>query len=166
MILARSAGGNTEQRPSQAAVFRKVVQNPLLIACVVGLFFSLSGIRIPHTLIRTLRPLGQMALPLALFSIGASFKKGRLFTQLGPATWLAALLKVACMPLIGFILIKLFHFGTVEGRMALIFLACPTAVSSYVMAEQMGADAELAGSTVLLSTILAMPALAIVLSFA
>lgn len=164
IILARSAGSETGTGPSKQKIFLKVIQNPLLIACVIGLILSITGLGLPRTLVRTLRPLGQMALPLALFSIGASFQKGNLLARLGPATWLAAILKVALMPLVGLLLIKLFQVGAIEGRMALIFLACPTAVSSYVMAEQMGADAELAGSTVLLSTLLAMPALAVVLS--
>lgn len=166
IILAHGASRGAGQRPSNRAIFLKVLQNPLLIACVIGLFLSITRIGLPLTLERTLRPLGQMALPLALFSIGASFTQGQLLARLGPATWLAAVLKVMVMPLLGILFIRLFGIGTMEGRMAMIFLACPTAVSSYVMAEQMGADADLAGSTVLLSTLLAMPALAIVLSIA
>ena len=164
IILAHGASRDTGQRPSNRAILRKVVQNPLLLACIAGLFLSVTGIGLPLTIERTLRPLGQMALPLALFSIGASFTQGKLLARLGRATWLAAILKVILLPALGIVFIRWFGIADLEGRMALIFLACPTAVSSYVMAEQMGADADLAGSTVLLSTLLAMPALAIVLS--
>jgi predicted permease len=142
----------------------KIIQNPLVVACLVGLLLSATGIGLTRTLERTLQPLGQMALPLALFSIGASFSRGQLRSRLGAAAWISAILKVVVMPVVGILFIRLFGVGSMEARMALIFLACPTAISGYVMAEQMGADADLAGSVVLLSTILAMPALAIVLS--
>jgi len=42
-------------------------------------------------------------------------------------------------------------------------LACPTAVVSYVMAEQLGADDRLAGGIVLLTTIASVGSLAAVL---
>ncbi len=164
IILAHGASRDNGERPSTLTILGKVLRNPLLIACVIGLFLSITGIGLPLTLERTLRPLGQMALPLALFSIGASFTQGNLLARLGPAIWASAILKVAILPLLGYACIRLFGLNNLEGLIALIFLACPTAVSGYVMAEQMGADADLAGSAILISTLLAIPALAIVLS--
>ena len=40
---------------------------------------------------------------------------------------------------------------------ALLYLATPCAVTSYVMADQMGADRDLAASAIALSTLLCMP---------
>jgi len=164
IILAHGASRDAGEKLSPLAIAWKVLRNPLLIACLLGLFLSLTGIGLPLTLERTFRPLGQMALPLALFSIGASFTQGNLLARLGAASWVSAVLKVVFLPLIGYGCIRLFGLHHLEGLIALILLACPTAVSSYVMAEQMGADADLAGSAILVSTLLAMPALAIVLS--
>jgi len=48
--------------------------------------------------------------------------------------------------------------------MALIFLACPSATVTYIMAQQMGADDGLAANIVVLSTLLALPSLAVVLT--
>jgi len=163
-ILAHGANRGAGHHPSKREIVRKIATNPLVIACLAGLFLSISGIGLPLTLERTLRPLGDMALPLALFSIGSSLTKGQIRAKFGPAAWTSSILKVAIMPIIGLVFVRLFGVGNMEARMAMIFLACPTAISGYVMAEQMGADAELAGSGVLLSTVLAMLALAIVLS--
>ncbi|MFU8779752.1 MAG: AEC family transporter [Kiritimatiellia bacterium] len=163
-ILAHGANRGAGHHPSKREIAQKIITNPLIIACLAGLFLSTTGMGLPKTLERTLRPLGDMALPLALFSIGASFTQGKMRATFGRAAWAASLLKVAIMPLIGVLFIRLFGVGNMEARMALIFLACPTAISGYVMAEQMGADDKLAGSGVLLSTILAMLALAVVLS--
>jgi len=164
IILAHGASRGNGEKPSVMRIAYKVLRNPLLIACILGLLLSLTGLGLPVTIERTLRPLGQMALPLALFSIGASFTQGNLLARLGTASWVSAILKVALMPLLGYVCIRIFGLSELEGLVALILLACPTAVSSYVMAEQMEADADLAGSAILTSTLLAMPALAIVLS--
>jgi predicted permease len=47
--------------------------------------------------------------------------------------------------------------------MAMLYLSCPTAVATYVMADQMGADRELAAGSIVLSTLLAFPAMAAIL---
>jgi len=51
-----------------------------------------------------------------------------------------------------------------EMRMALIYLATPTAVMSFVMAEQLGGDARLSADAVVVSTVLSLPALVAVLA--
>ena len=48
----------------------------------------------------------------------------------------------------------------------LIYLACPSAVASYVMAEAMGGDGRLAGSVVALTTIYSFLSLSTVLLLA
>ncbi len=161
IILAHGAGG-AGKRPSPGELARKVATNPLLIACLLGLLLALTGIGLPETLVRTLRPLGQMALPLALLSIGASFTRGGLRRHI-PSALGASLLKVAVAPLLGLLLARVFGLAPMETRMALVFLACPTAVTSYIMAEQMGADADLAGGAVVLSTLLGFVPLALIL---
>jgi len=161
IILAHGAGG-AGNRPSPGAMARKVMCNPLLIACLLGLLLALTGIGLPETLVRTLRPLGQMALPLALLSIGASFTRGGLRRHI-PSALGASVLKVIILPLFGLLLARMFGLPPMETRMTLIFLACPTAVTSYIMAEQMGADADLAGGVVVLSTLLCFVPLALIL---
>ncbi len=163
LILEHGAGRSSGQHLSAWALTLKVLRNPLLLACLLGLALALTGIGLPLTVERTLRPLGQMALPLALLSIGASFTRGGLHRHAGPAL-AASLLKVAAAPLVGWGFALWFGLSPIESLMALIFLACPTAVASYVMAEQMGADAELAGGQIVMSTLLSMVALALILS--
>ena len=46
---------------------------------------------------------------------------------------------------------------------AMLLLAMPTAVASYVMAQAMGADDTLASSIVMISTLLAIPVLSVIL---
>jgi hypothetical protein len=47
---------------------------------------------------------------------------------------------------------------------ALIMLACPTAVASYVLSEQLGGDSALSAGAVVVSTILSIASLAAVVA--
>lgn len=163
LILEHGAGRSAGRHVPAGALMLKVARNPLLLACLAGLVLALTGAGLPVAVERTLRPLGQMALPLALLSIGASFTSGSLRRHVPPALG-ASLLKVAAAPLLGWGFARWYGLAPLEMHTALIFLACPAAVTSYVMAEQMGADAELAGGQVILSTLLSMAALAVILS--
>ncbi|MFO7822093.1 MAG: AEC family transporter, partial [Lentisphaeria bacterium] len=143
----------------------KIVTNPLIIACLAGLGYSLSGFGMPLFLHRTCATIGQMALPLALLGIGASLSfdtvKGKVRESIT-----ASLIKTGGAPLCGFFVGTALQLSSLEMRVALLYLACPTAVASYVMAQQMNGDDCLAAGIVVVSTIFAVFSLWAVLMFA
>ncbi|NIR50323.1 AEC family transporter [candidate division KSB1 bacterium] len=132
-----------------------VVTNPLVIASVAGVLFSLTGWALPTSIYRTMEAVGQMSLPLALISIGGTLGMVKIRGSLGLA-FLASILKVAVAPIVGFYAAKTMGLGGHETRIALIYLACPTAASSFVLSDQIGGDNALAASAVVVSTGLAM----------
>jgi len=79
--------------------------------------------------------------------------------------FVASIIKVALTPLIGFAIALLIGLGSGETRIALIYLACPTAVLSFIMAENLGGDGKLAAAIVLISTILSVVSLAAIVAF-
>lgn len=161
IVLLRGAHKDKES-PGLGSLIGKVLANPLLIACLLGLLVAAAGWHIPPLLLRTLNPLSQTALPLALLAIGAALSRQGIKGGAMPA-FVASLLKVAVAPAFGFLIARALDLPAMETRMALILLACPTAVASYVMAEQMGADETMAGNTIVVSTLLSFLALAVVL---
>ncbi|MDD2600013.1 MAG: AEC family transporter [Kiritimatiellae bacterium] len=140
-----------------------VAGNPLVISCLLGILALTLQLKIPAPLQRTVKTLGEAALPCALLSLGAALSFSTLKTKFYPAL-IAAMLKTLLMPLLGFSVLLISATADHATLLtAMIFLASPTAVTSYVMAEQMGADKELAAAAVTLSTICAMPVTAIIL---
>jgi len=140
-----------------------IVTNPLIIACMLGLACMLLHLHIPAPIMRTCQTVGQAALPCALLSLGAGLSFDTIKLQLKPAL-AATILKVVLMPIIGYLILMMKK--DLDGAVlltALIYLASPTAVTSYLMAEQMGADKDLAAAAITLSTICSMPVLAIIL---
>jgi len=75
----------------------------------------------------------------------------------------AAFFKVAISPLIGYTIGRALGLEGDYLLIAVLLSATPTAVASFVMADQMGADRDLAAAIVVVSTLLAFPALATVM---
>jgi predicted permease len=84
----------------------------------------------------------------------------------GSRGWIlaAALLKVAVLPGIVFVLGTLAGLGPRDLRIAVVLAASPTAAASFVMARQMGGDEPLASGSIALSTALSAASLAAALA--
>src|SRR5690606_10074952 len=107
---------------------------------------------------RSLDALSRLALPLALLSIGGSLVVVPVKGRLGPAL-ASSLLKVAAAPLAGIAAARLLGAVPEVTIVAVIFLACPTAAASYVLARQLNGDEALAAASVVVSTILSLVSL-------
>jgi len=139
-----------------------ILRNPLIIGCGLGLIVLKSGAHIPKCLFNAVETLGRAALPCALIALGAGLTPERMRPAFRPAL-AATALKLLAMPALGLLLARA---AGIDGDMltiALINLASPCAVTSYVMADQMGADKDLAGSAIALSTLFCLPVMALIL---
>lgn len=162
-VLILLLHGNTaaqEGRSKWITVWRFGISNPLILACLVGFLLNVSAIPIPVMLGRALEALGQIALPLALIGLGAGLRlqdlKGRLRFSI-----LASLLNVAVSPLLGYAVGSALGLDTQSLQVAVIFLACPTAIFSYVLADMLGNDAVTARNIVILSTLFSIVSLSL-----
>lgn len=162
-VLALLAGRDKKNRSVTGTIFRRIITNPILLACVAGALYQLVFPPLPKLIVRACSAVGQIALPSALLGIGATLATGKIT---GRHTYVLAgsLLKVMLAPLAGLLAALLLSLGHAETRVALILLACPAATVSYVMAEQLGGDDKLAASIVLISTVLSIVSLSIVVA--
>lgn len=154
---AKAAAGS---RWRQLAV--NVASNPLVLACLAGMAWSWSGVALPGVVHRTMALLGATALPLALLGVGASLDREAVHGQLRPALG-ATLLKTVAAPALGAWLCRLGGLSPEETVICMLYLATPVAVASLVMAQNLGSDHKLTAAGIVLSTLLALPAMATVL---
>ena len=128
-------------------VLREIVTNPLIVGCACGLAANLAGLRIPTLLFSPMDSLASAATPIALIALGASFHMERASAD-RRAILVGVSVKLVLLPLAALSVGAALGFRGVElGAMAIAF-AAPTSVSSFSMAQQMGADADLAASMV------------------
>lgn len=141
VVVLQVSSGSTSG--TALSTLRKIVGNPVIVAAMAGILFSLAGLRLPVILARGLDIMSGMGLPMALLIIGASLSFGMVRESL-PAVLTASTLKLLLLPAVGFALYTACGIATRDYLPGLILLASPTATISYVMAKEMGGDADLA----------------------
>ncbi|WP_111414937.1 AEC family transporter [Billgrantia lactosivorans] len=132
-----------------------LVRNPLILACLAGIGLNLSGIGLPGWSGTAVALLGQAALPLGLVAVGVALRPQALL-RLDRGVWAANLVKLVLMPALVFGVALLLGLDAVSRDVALLFAALPTATSAYILARQLGGDAELMAALITGQTLLAM----------
>ncbi len=134
---------------------RSVLTNPVIVACMTGLVLSYFKFPFPTFAVNFLRFLSDLALPLALISMGGSlsFEKVRKDYK---ATAFACLFKLLVIVGLGWGLFDLLGVQGLDFKVGIVLLACPTAFSSYLLSSKLGADKSLMSSDIMVSTILSM----------
>ncbi len=134
---------------------KNIITNPLIIATILGVISSLAGLKLPILVLKPIGYMADLAIPLALVTLGASieFQKENNIIKL---SLFASAVKILIFPAIMIALsIGLGIRGT-DLVVLMVFFAAPAAVSSFPMAFQMGADYKLASQIIFFSTALAV----------
>ena len=151
-VIVLSIYGSSDSKPDFAAVSRRVLTNPLVIAVGAGLLLNAFGV--PDILFQAIDIIGAGGLGLALLAVGAGMRMGKarehkLLLAIGVVTRLIG------MPAIVIAMSYLVGLEGLPRTVAIIAGAVPTAASAYVMARKMGGDAELMSSIVTFQVIVA-----------
>ncbi|WP_246164753.1 AEC family transporter [Litorivicinus lipolyticus] len=129
-----------------------IVKNPLIIAIVSALPFSITQVSLPAVLIQSGAYLAQLALPLALLCTGASLS----FAGLRADSWNAVF---ACFAKLFWVPVLIGALGVMAGLseqllgIVILMASAPTAAASYVMVRGVGGNATLAANIIVLTTL-------------
>ena len=147
------SGDTSKNERSMWFVAKKIMSNPVILAALMGIGFSLSGLTLPSIISRILDIMSSFALPLALLIIGATLSFEVVRSQ--PLLLCAAsAFKLIILPGLGIFLFRLFGVSPDVFLPGLILIAAPTATLACVMAKEMDGDPDFAGAAVSLSTLL------------
>lgn len=152
----------SEQAFSPRQLLMTLARNPLILACLLGIALSLSGAALPLGVTSVLELLGRMALPMGLLAVGAGLDLRALRGD-GRALVAASLIKLLFLPLLAFALAGLWQLDLLTTSVVVIFAAVPTATSAYILARQMGGDAELMAGIITAQAMISMLTLPVVL---
>lgn len=132
-------------------ILKGIITNPLIIGSFLGIGFLLLGWKLPTPLLSTVADLGKVATPLALIILGAMFEPQNVKNN-AKLLVVTITTRLVIVPLVFLSLAVWLGYQGVELISLMIVFAAPNAVSSYSMAEAMGADGELASQGLLLTT--------------
>ncbi|MDR2651910.1 MAG: AEC family transporter [Prevotellaceae bacterium] len=138
---------------SFSLIIKNIFKNPLIIACIAGFVAGTFNIRFPVFIESPVTEISKIATPLALMVMGGLFEFRGLMKNFLPAL-IASLSKLVVIPLIAMIVFVGMGFRGIELAALLCLFATPTAVASFIMAENMGCDGEISAHIVVMSTAL------------
>ncbi|UYG08582.1 AEC family transporter [Halomonas sp. M4R1S46] len=137
------------------AILRDVAANPLILGIVAALPLNYLGVQLPAWLMTSGDYLASLSLPLALICIGGGLSVSAA-RQSSALSLEASLWKVVLMPALGILLALPLGFRGAELGILFLFLGSPSAAVAYVMARGAGANATLAASIIVISTLLSL----------
>jgi predicted permease len=130
-----------------------VVKTPLIIATCVGMLLLYLGIPVPRLLMKSMGILANIALPMALIIIGAPMSVGTVKSSF-KLSGIVALMKLMVLPSLSSLFCYFFSIPLSDALPGIILLATPTATTSFILANQLGGNTELASGVITLSTLL------------
>ena len=141
----------------------RLLREPIMGATLLGALFLWQGWQTPVWLTNSLDLIGQIAIPLMLITLGVAVARLNA-RRLGRALWLSVLRSGICL---GIALGAGLLFGLPPVALAVLILqvTTPVAVTSYMLAEKYGADAESVAGLVIASTLLSVITLPLTLAF-
>lgn len=141
----------------------KVVTEPVVAATVLGALFFWQGWQTPTFMTNALELIGQMAIPMMLITLGvavARLKPGRF----GLATLLSAIKVALCVTSAAAVGLW-FGLEPVALAVLIVQIATPVAVTSYLLAEKYGAEADGVAGLVVVSTLMSVITLPLIIAF-
>lgn len=144
-------GQNGLDRAVIKKTLKGIVTNPILIGIVAGLLWSALKIPMPAIPKKVISSIGNVATPMGLMAMGATFDIKKAFAKIKPSA-IAAFIKL--VGLCTLFLPVAVHLGFRTDKLVaiLVMLGSATTVSSFVMAKNMGHEGTLSSSVVMLTT--------------
>lgn len=153
--------------PTPWNLFLSLIRNPLILACLLGILLNISGLGLPLGSQSVLEILARAALPLGLLAVGAGLHL-RIALARHRELLSPAVIKLLVLPALTYGLSLTMGLDTLETTILVLFAALPGAPSSYILARQLGGDAQLMAAIVTVETafsLFTLPTILVLLMF-
>lgn len=156
LVLTITSPENAKTESKAVLIKRSILntlKNPIILGIFVGLIWSVTKAPQPKIVMKTITYLGNVASPLALIGLGASFHFTDVKEKLAPVcTVVFCKLVLLC----ALFLPVAVAMGFREEKLvaALIMLGSATTSSSFIMAQNMGHKGKISSCAVMLTTFL------------
>jgi malonate transporter and related proteins len=163
-LIVIEIGRQNEARPHHLAlkVAGSLARNPLLIAPVMGVVWSASGLPLPPAVKSFVHMMAGSAPPCALVSLGLFLSTRKTAGTLPSlASFAFAGLKLLGQPALTGIAAYLFRLPPTAAGMAVLMAALPTGTGPFMLAEYYDREAAITSHTILLSTAASVVSLAV-----
>ena len=145
-----------KERPGLVRLGRELLRNPLIQASAAGLLCKGLGLQLWAPIAATLGMLGQAGIVTGLIVVGAALAAAPSALPPLQALLPTSLIKFALLPALAWIACRWSGIDPTITAAVTMFFALPTAPASYLLARQLGADADLMAGLVVAQSVLAL----------
>ena len=140
----------------------KIFKEPMVWATLAGALFLIKGWQTPQWTTNTLELMGQMAIPLMLITLGVAL--ARLKVKTISRAVILSIMKLIVSVCTAWVIGSYFGLNDIAFAVLVVQIATPVAVTSYLLAQKYGADANEVAGLVIASTVLSVVALPVLLA--
>ncbi|RFC66425.1 AEC family transporter [Fulvimarina endophytica] len=162
-VLSVMALTDGSDRKSPLDLVRPIIRNPLILACLFGIFLALTGAGLPFGTGRFLDLMAQASLPLGLLCVGAALRPHAMLKDVSAFTKIAVA-RLLLMPCLAATVAWLFGLESAEAAVLVIFACVPTAPTAYVLTRQLGGDGPFMAGLITSQTLLSVATIPLVLA--
>lgn len=137
---------------------------PVFYALVAALVLNYFKVELPKPLFLPIQAVGISALPINLMIVGISLSRLKVSKDF-LTVFSVSFIKLAIIPVVGFIILKLLHIGGLEMKVSLTQMAMPSAVYCSILANHYDCEAELTSAIVLVSMFLSILSLSGIINY-
>lgn len=152
VLLLEIGRYDTSRSIQTTALIRQIATNPVILATIFGLLWSIVGSKLSGPVASCLTILGEALTPCALFAIGLDLTIDELREGVGLYALLTAL-KLAVMPLVVYALCLAVALDRTATIAAVVCSAVPTAKSAYVLAVEYDVEKTVVGAVISMTTL-------------
>ncbi|MEO0368485.1 MAG: AEC family transporter [Pseudomonadota bacterium] len=139
----------------------QILKTPVVIAVLLGLLADLLNLNAPRFISTPLEMLGQVAIPLMLFSLGVRL------TQVSLKDWTQGIVMAIFAPVVGvclaLTLIEFVPLDNLHEDMLILFGVLPPAVVNFMLAEQYDRQPDQVASMIMIGNLAALVSIPLVL---
>jgi malate permease and related proteins len=140
-----------------------LLRTPMIAACIAGLLVSVSGLVVPRVLAVPVDMVGQIAIPLMLFTLGVRIV-GADFSDWRLGVWGATLAPASGLAMVA-LMSPWLELSSQHLAYLIVFAALPPAVLNYMVAEKYGQEPRRVASIVFIGNLMSIFTLSIVLAW-
>lgn len=145
------------------AVIISLLKNPLILGCLVGVLYNVSGLPLWKGAESLIYQLAICSLPMGLMCVGAALQFVALKKESFPLM-INTLSRLCLMPILAWLVCKILGFNALETQIFILYFALPTASAAYILTKVLGGDSQLMAGVISLQIIGAAITLPIVLT--
>lgn len=147
-------------------VLKKIFFNPGIVAVAIGLILFITNIKVPVSIVSSMKLVGDMTTPLSMIIIGymiSGVKLKEIFKE--GSLYYGSFIRLILAPAITYLLFNLIGADKIVTHVAVIIEAMPVAATCAIYAQGANKDPKYASLAVFITTLLSLVTIPLILYF-